>query len=842
MLKHSRSYLRCEITALAHARTSSLTPRALDAQAGAVLPPPPVDVRAPLRGADSLRAARLAAVGRAWAAARFFHPWLADGSIDWDSALVRALPAIRAAATRAEYARAVQSLFASLGDPVTRVTARARPTGTPAPSTNEKGSDLAHALDDSTLLVSVRDPDQILDLEQFATRVRVLAPRLLAAHRVVVDLRVIPEAQHPEMLSYGMYDLGLGALLISSPIRPPAERLREWIGYPPDAQGAAESYHAGWRIVEDRLLEPLPHAQQKRIAFVVNARTQLPPLAAALRDAGEAIVVSDGSAAVAGMVVTTQLALDDSTRLELRTSDLLWGDGRVGFVPDTVVADPGEQRDVALDVALRWVRDTATLALLQLPHATLAIAPPRARAYPEMRNPTVEWRLLAAYRIWGTMEYFHAYRHLYDDDWYAVLEHLIPRFESATDSMGYGWAVAEMVHHVHDSHAAVIGSAPRSAIGSARPAIRTRLLGDTLVITAVVVDSVARQSGLRAGDVIASVDGVSPRAYVTRVTHTLSSSNAWTRDRDLGSRLLLGPNGSQITLLVQGADGRRRTVTLTRMNAYVPFVNAPPRSGPVWCSLEPDIGYIDLDRATPAQADSALDALARARVIVFDLRGYPDGTLWSMAPRLGDRPQFEVGWFGEPRPSQPRHRPEDALQGDASLAENETATLVQTLSGGAANSRAWRGHAVVMIDEGTQSQAEHTTLGIVSALPGTRVVGSPSAGANGDVSNFVLPGNITVYFSGHDVRWPDGRQLQRVGITPDVLVRPTVRGIRAGRDEVLEAAVAMAQRTPPSHLPIRIPPAFQSVPADARSPRPPSHSRADFACPDTRSGSPSWRC
>jgi len=45
-------------------------------------------------------------------------------------------------------------------------------------------------------------------------------------------------------------------------------------------------------------------------------------------------------------------------------------------------------------------------------------------------------------------------------------------------------------------------------------------------------------------------------------------------------------------------------------------------------------------------------------------------------------------------------------------------------------------------------------------------------------------------FTGQGVRHADGRQLQRVGITPHILVRPTIMGIRAGRDEVLEAALA----------------------------------------------------
>jgi C-terminal processing protease CtpA/Prc len=58
------------------------------------------------------------------------------------------------------------------------------------------------------------------------------------------------------------------------------------------------------------------------------------------------------------------------------------------------------------------------------------------------------------------------------------------------------------------------------------------------------------------------------------------------------------------------------------------------------------------------------------------------------------------------------------------------------------------------------------------------------------VTFFTLPGNIRVRFSGHEVRHADGRQLQRVGIQPDVPVAPTLAGIRAGRDEVLERALA----------------------------------------------------
>ena len=53
-----------------------------------------------------------------------------------------------------------------------------------------------------------------------------------------------------------------------------------------------------------------------------------------------------------------------------------------------------------------------------------------------------------------------------------------------------------------------------------------------------------------------------------------------------------------------------------------------------------------------------------------------------------------------------------------------------------------------------------------------------------------LPGGLRMYFTGQEVRWVDGRQLQKVGVQPKILVRPTLRGVRARKDEVLDRAVS----------------------------------------------------
>src|SRR5262249_15440755 len=100
----------------------------------------------------------------------------------------------------------------------------------------------------------------------------------------------------------------------------------------------------------------------------------------------------------------------------------------------------------------------------------------------------------------------------------------------------------------------------------------------------------------------------------------------------------------------------------------------------------------------------------------------------------------------------------------------------------------YAGKVVIVVDEISQSQAEYTAMAFRTA-PGAIVIGSTTAGADGNVSTVPLPGNLSSYISGIGVFYPDKRPTQRVGIVPDVVVQPTIEAIRAGRDELLEEAI-----------------------------------------------------
>jgi C-terminal processing protease CtpA/Prc len=100
----------------------------------------------------------------------------------------------------------------------------------------------------------------------------------------------------------------------------------------------------------------------------------------------------------------------------------------------------------------------------------------------------------------------------------------------------------------------------------------------------------------------------------------------------------------------------------------------------------------------------------------------------------------------------------------------------------------YKGKTVMLIDERTIGAAEHLGLWL-EAANNTAFIGTPSAGAEGETSNFVLPGGIVVTFSGQDVRHGNSGKLQRLGLQPTVAAAPSIDGIRKGRDEVLEKAI-----------------------------------------------------
>jgi C-terminal processing protease CtpA/Prc len=187
--------------------------------------------------------------------------------------------------------------------------------------------------------------------------------------------------------------------------------------------------------------------------------------------------------------------------------------------------------------------------------------------------------------------------------------------------------------------------------------------------------------------------------------------------------------------------------------------------------LGEDVAYLKLSSVTAAKVAGFVDAAARAKGMIIDIRNYPsEFVVFALGQLLVDQ-ETEFARFTSGDLSNP----------GAFHWRGEPLKLVP-------KTPHFGGKVVILVDEVSLSQAEYTTMAFRSS-PRAKVIGSMTAGADGNVSQFALPGGLRSMISGIGVFYPVKRPTQRIGIVPDIEVRPTVAGIREGRDELLEEAI-----------------------------------------------------
>ena len=709
---------------------------------------------------DSLRVARLSALGRLFGVVKYFHPAFLERDVPWDSAVASAVETVSAARSSDEYRAAISSLLKSLNDPATHVVAP-RPAGvTMASSSPRRGTRWDVSGVDSTFIITIPDFGEFVAVQELLQQA--LADARRAPH-LVFDLR----GDAPDETGTASFEFaGIQGVLPTSAVSAPAQRMRMHSGLAPQTGGSSGGYWSGSYERRGAAIPFSPTNRARRIVFLVNPGSDIPDVAFALASAGQASIIVEGTSpdlAAAGNVY--QVAMSEDVVANVRIAELIGFPG-----PDTLVS-PGDP-DGALRVAIAFSKRAPGASGGSTPRSSYSPLP--ESSYPSMRNPSLGYRVLAIYRYWNAIHYFYPYKHLIGEDWGRTLPRIVRMLDSARDSLELGLALATMVTYTNDSHSGVTNNvAAAQYLGTLWPAAQLQYVSGLPVVVRIGDDSLTRASGLMVGDVIVKVDGEDATARRARMAKLVAHSTPQALDDAIANRLLRGSD-SVARLVVRGASNRDREVRVPRRQAFRALMQYP-RAGPVMKLLPGNVGYADLSLLTPAMTDSMFELFKNTKGIILDDRGYPQGTAWSIAPRLSATPML-AAVFQRPLVTSP-----DTLQWS-------TFHFVQLTPAG--TKPVYRGKTILLVDERTISQAEHTGL-FFEAANKTTIIGSPTMGANGDVTTVALVGGMYATFTGHDVRHADGRQLQRVGLQPSVVVRPTISGIRAGRDEVLERALVL---------------------------------------------------
>jgi len=392
------------------------------------------------------------------------------------------------------------------------------------------------------------------------------------------------------------------------------------------------------------------------------------------------------------------------------------------------------------------------------------------QSYRGMQYPDPGFRLLSVFRYWNIIQYFFPYKHL-AGDWNATLPEFIPRFLNASNGLEYKLAALEMICRIHDTHAGIWADTTiEHWKGNFLAPINLRFVEGKPVVTEYSNDRLGKESGLQIGDVILSVDGVSVDEIVKQRLHLTSASNHERKLFNLGRDLLRSPD-SLLTVGFQRDGKRRRLDVRCYGTAEIHAAGDSRAKHDPWKTLSGNIGYIFTGNIKNDTLPGIMAALKDTRGLIIDLRTYPsDFITYTLAdyllPNSVDFAKFTGGTVENP-----------------GLFKFRSGSKV-----GHKRADFYRGKVAILVNELTLSNAEFTAMSF-RTTPNAVVIGSTTAAADGNVSQIVLPGGIFTGISGIGVYYPDGRETQRVGIVPDIVVRPTIKGIREGRDEVLEKAV-----------------------------------------------------
>lgn len=389
-------------------------------------------------------------------------------------------------------------------------------------------------------------------------------------------------------------------------------------------------------------------------------------------------------------------------------------------------------------------------------------------AYRKMAYPDEGFRLLSLYRYWNMIQYYFPYKNLIEEDWKGVLKEFIPKFINAKNEKEYTLATLEIIGRVKDSHATIINYNKNTYefFGKRYPAFELNFAENKAVVDDFYNESLTKEAGIQIGDVITEINGIKTEDFVNSLLKYIPGSNYAAQLRDVAGNLLRSNDETIKIKLLRNGKTEEKTI-----KTYTPTeLNFKRDKKEFFKMLDNNTAYFYMGSVKADDLPAIFEKIKDTKGLVVDFRSYPsDFVVFKMGKLLKADPSAFVK-FTHTKNYQPG-----------------LFTFSSNLEVPGSGKDSYKGKIAILINETTQSSAEYHTMAFRTA-PNTKVFGSQTAGADGNVSEFVLPGNIKTQISGIGIYYPDGKETQRIGIIPDEEVKPTIEGIKNVKDEVLEKA------------------------------------------------------
>jgi C-terminal processing protease CtpA/Prc len=365
---------------------------------------------------------------------------------------------------------------------------------------------------------------------------------------------------------------------------------------------------------------------------------------------------------------------------------------------------------------------------------------------------------------WNVFQHFYPYFDVTEVNWNLELEKALRSSYYCENRIDFLYTLQQFTAPLKDGHIWVSGGGQKLYT----PSITWEFVENKLIITKVC-DSLLN---LKVGNIVTAINGISSEKYFDVIKSRISAAtDGWLNYR-ANTMSLSGQKDSKIFITVSDSIIElTRNIELYSINCD----NSISASNIKFKKLDNNIVYLNLELIEMQTIDSLLPQLTNAKSIICDLRGYPNGNHEMISYLLQNNDT--AYWMFIPQFIYPD---QEKIAGYQKFGWQMKVKKPHI-----------KAKIIFLVDGSAISYAE-SYMGYIEGYKLATIVGQPTAGTNGNMNSFSLPGGYRISFTGMKVLKHDGSQLHGLGILPNIFVSKTIKGVIEGKDEFLEKAIEIA--------------------------------------------------
>lgn len=435
-------------------------------------------------------------------------------------------------------------------------------------------------------------------------------------------------------------------------------------------------------------------------------------------------------------------------------------------------------------------------------------------SFPKTENVPVKYRLLAAAKMQGVVDYLYPHKYLMSKKFDSLLRTQITPLLNCQNRKEYELILLALSASLEDSHTYSFYKQlvhKREIFNTAfYPPFAYKVFEDGIMVTDIILPDNCRAADIKTGDYITSINGKPVQGRIQELVGLLSVSNHTTLLHYLSAyaeNLVWGLNNKEADLeIVRGGQkATRKTIfagpgdtdAFKLLNTYLSSIPSRQTDGEELTLIGNDFVYFKLfdtfrfiknvdDNKTDRFLDSLFNIVSHKKGIIFDMRGYPD---WG-----GFAYTYLIKYFG----NTPHHYARYYEVNKQTVGTFKYKPGIETYHQAdlQVKNSPYTGKVVLIISPETLSQSEWNAMNIQHLFPKAITIGEQSAGADGDSKNMNLPGNYTLDFTGNAIFYNDGTEAQKAGVKINIPLKITKDNFLPKGDYLLDKAIELIKQVP----------------------------------------------